>query len=619
MGHSRPHLGVKARIAVVAIALTLLGGGVALASYGGGGALGHASTNRDAVYIAPQRVVLTQFSPRVRGNEGIAPAGPTTVSVTLSRGDTTVATASGPVSDADGTWSVQLLPVTTTPASRTQAPSLDDDVIQVHYTGPGAPPDQIVGGHNGRRTLFGLLRQTRINAARNKGEFPNEGGCSDVNFLVNGTVVPTAPVGFECQANFSPTITDSDHVQVEDTQFVSEVRGTGPGRVEVIGDAPLPRPGFENGPPICDADYVDGTISCSGLNGFPFTANRARGNETVALTYDGGNFQASAAMPGGFQTGDTVTLTEQGISRVMSTLKLDTLRTDAPSFSYEYGIGGPGSTSADETFGGSCSPNKWLTQFPFFGFVTDLCNPDGTQPASSGGFDTATYDDTSGGSASVDIPDFEIEVPANGESIEAPFFAYADTFGPTPKTITLTIHQRNADGTNGSQVGGTLTVDPVKGVEVSGLGAGRYNATWLLTDTHGDTRTLDTQFIVQPGGGGPPGAQGQNGAQGPQGLQGPQGPAGSLITGVSCHGKLHKHHRVKITCKLQTAATGSVRIVVSLTRGKMLYALGSHTVHGRHLRMTLREARPAPRGSYRVTLVFAQRDHLYRMHTRMRL
>ena len=69
---------------VVAFALTLLGGGVALASQGARG-FAHGATNRDAVYQRPLTVVLTQFSPSVTGNEGMAPSGATTVTVTLTR------------------------------------------------------------------------------------------------------------------------------------------------------------------------------------------------------------------------------------------------------------------------------------------------------------------------------------------------------------------------------------------------------------------------------------------------------------------------------------------------------------------------------------------------------
>lgn len=606
---------IRARVVVVAFALTLLGGGAALASQGTrGGANG--STNRDAVYQQPQTVVLTQFSPTVRGNEGVTPGGPTTVTVTLSRLGRIVASASGPVSATDGSWSVKLTPSQTAPTSRTHAPSIDQDQIDVHYAGPGAPDDQLVGGHNGGRgALFSLLDEARINAGRTVGNFPDQGNCTDVIFVVNGKKVTTAPTGRQCEASFSPAITDSDHVQIEDTEPLSAVAGTGPGRVTLIGDGPLPRPGFESGPPNCDADYVDETVTCSVLNGFTFTATRLRGDETVTLQYSlGDSFQATATMPGGFQPGDKVELREQGIARVLSTLTVDTLRTDAPSFLYE-GEGTLVSSPSDES-SGTCSPNKWLEPYIYFeAFPQSLCNADGTQPADAYAF--ASYDDTSGGATSVDIPSFEFVAPMDGESIQSPFVAYADTVGATPSKETLTVNDRKSDGSNGSQVGPPHTIDPVHGADVSGLAPGRYNANWVLTDSHGDTSTLTTQFIVQPGPTGVPGPRGPQGATGPRG---PQGPPGAGITGVRCHGRLGKHRTVKIACKVTSSSARSrVQLAIALTRGPRLYAVGSRTIRGRRLDAVLRLARQVTPGVYRVTIAFMRGDHIARLHTRVRL
>ena len=615
MSRSKGNGAIRARVVVVAFGLTLLGGGVALASQGARGGA-HGSTNRDAVYQQPQTVVLTQFSPTVRGNEGVTPGGATTVTVTLSRSGRIVASASGPVSGTDGSWSVKLTPSLTTPTSRTQAPSIDQDQIDVHYAGPGAPDDQLVGGHNGGRgALFSLLSETRINAGRTVGSFPDQGNCADVIFSVNGEKVTTEPNGRQCEASFSPAITDSDHVQIEDTEPLSAVAGTGPGRVTLIGDGPLPRPGFESGPPSCDADYVDGTVTCSVLNGFTFTATRLRGDETVTLQYSlGDSFEATATMPGGFQPGDKIELREQGIARVLSTLTVDTLRTDAPSFFYS-GEGILVGSPSDES-SGTCSPNKWLEPYIFFSpFPQALCNADGTQPADAYAF--ASYDDTSGGATSVDIPDFEFVAPQDGESIQSPFVAYADTIGATPSEETLTVFTRNSDGSNGNQVGSPHAIDPVHGAEVSGLTPGRYNANWVLTDSHSDTRTLTTQFIVQPGATGVPGPTGPQGATGPRG---PRGPAGKGITGVRCHGRLGKHRTVKISCKVTSSSARSrVRLAIALTRGPRLYALGSRTIRGRRLDAVLRLDRQVTPGAYRVTIAFMRGDHIARLHTRLRL
>ena len=616
MSRSKGSGAIRARAVVVAFALTLLGGGVALASQGGRG-LAHGSTNRDAVYQAPMTVVLTQFSPTVRGNEGITPASATTVTVTLSRLGSLVASGSGAVSSTDGSWSVKLTPTSTTPASRTQAPSIDQDQIDVHYDGPGAPEDQVVGGHNGGRgALFSLLSETHINAGRTVGSFPNQGNCADVIFSVNGKKVITAPNGRQCEASFSPAISDSDHVQIEDTEPLAAVDGTGPGRVTLIGDGPLPRPGFESGPPSCDADYVDETVTCSVLNGFTFTATRLRGDETITLQYSlGDSYQGTAKMPGGFEVGDKIELKEQGVSRVLSTLTVDRLRTDAPSFFYGDGVGVVVSSSSDES-SGECSPNKWLESYIYFEpFPQSLCNPDGTQPPDA--YALATYDDTSGGATSVDIPNFEFVAPQDGESIQSPFVAYADTIGATPSKETLTIFTRNSDGSNGNQVGSSHAIDPVRGAPVSGLSPGRYNANWVLTDSHGDTTTLTTQFIVQPSTPGTPGPRGPQGATGPRGPQGPPGPG---ITGVRCRGKVGKHRTVKITCKVKsTGSEAKLELAIAVTRGQRLYALGSRTIRGRRLDATLRLTRQVTPGVYRVTIAFMKGDRIARVHARVRL
>src|SRR5206468_678460 len=85
----------------------------------------------------------------------------------------------------------------------------------------------------------------------------------------------------------------------------------------------------------------------------------------------------------------------------------------------------------------------------------------------------------------------------------------------------------------------------VHGGKVSGLVPGRDNASFELTDAHGDTRELDSQFIVQPGGSGPTGPAGKTGPQGAQ------GPSGASITGIRCQGKRGKHRTVKITWKMK--------------------------------------------------------------------
>jgi len=191
--------------------------------------------------------------------------------------------------------------------------------------------------------------------------------------------------------------------------------------------------------------------------------------------------------------------------------------------------------------------------------------------------------------------------------------AYADTVGATPTKETLTVYERKSDGSNGSQVGSPHTIDPVYGAEVSGLAAGRYNANWVLTDSHGDTSTLTTQFIVQPS------APGTPGPRGPQGATGPQGPPGPGITGVRCRGRLGKHRTVKISCKVKSStARAKLQLAIALTRNQRLYALGARTIHGQRLTVTLRPVRHVAPGVYRVTIAFMKGSRIARLHTQVR-
>lgn len=640
--------GLRARIIVTATALALLVSGIALAQGSPRVATGTnvaAGTNRDLVYVPPLTTTVTRYSPKVSGNEGIVPAGPTTVTLTLSRLGRAVATASAAVNQVNGSWSALLTPTTTTPASRTHAPSLNADQLTVHYAGPGAPADQVLGGSEGPHRLFDLLDQGFVWRAGDTASLPLRGDCSGVDFVVGSTKVQTTPdpVSRRCIAKLSPAVTDATVVRVRDTEPVTDLGGTGPGRVIGVETAGLP--GHRFGAPTCDGDLVDSTVSCSGLDGQVFTATRARGPRTVQLAYAPGqtNF-ASATIPGGLMPGDRIQLKEPGVSRVFGTLTIDTLRSDLPSF---FGpncciVGGGG--SRDTT--GDCAPNKWLGFFYFGSY--ELCDVNGKQPQfNQFGFVSQafnSFDDTSGGETTIDVPDFVFVSPQDGDGVPSPFTAYADTVGPTPTAITLTIFGRKADGSNGAQVGAPRTVTPVGGVTISDLSAGRYNAQWSLADSNRDTRTVTTQFVVEPAGSagsqaspqgspgssqgpqgqqGPQGVQGQHGQQGPrgpQGVQGPRGPQGPGIRSVVCKGKVGKHHRIRITCRVRTQQTSADRITVALMRKRLLFALGSGRAHGRLASVRLRAQRTLAAGRYTATVLIADaKGHSWRSTVRVRI
>ena len=50
----------------------------------------------------------------------------------------------------------------------------------------------------------------------------------------------------------------------------------------------------------------------------------------------------------------------------------------------------------------------------------------------------------------------------------------------------------------GGAVFTTPNVNSVNGTPVPALKPGSYNATWVITDVNGDTRTVMTRFVEQP-------------------------------------------------------------------------------------------------------------------------
>lgn len=554
------------------------------------------SSNSILARGAPPTFAIRLFSNVVSGNEGIAPSGPTTVNVDLKRsassGDITVATASGNVA-GDGSWSVILTPVATTPTSRTHAFAIGQDSIAIHYAGSGAPADQVLPQSN---QLSSVVSDLELASDGSQARFfPGfGGGCPGASFIKDGSVIPTTAAGSACFANFMPPLTDNNHLEVRDTVSLSSVDGTGGGRVTAIADVGLlPSSGFQvRERPACNGDLVDGTVTCFGLNAKTFTVTR--GSDTVTLSTASG--AGTASLPGGLHAGDTVQLREQGLTRVLTSLTIDPLREDLVN-----GV----------LVSGSCLPYKWL------GLADVLCPANGSL-AGVNSSATSSLDDTSGGSTTLNIPSFLFTSPLDGQSVAGTFTAYADTVGPRPQSITLTIFTRNADGSNGAQAGLPLTVDPASGVSVAGLPAGRYNAVWKLTDSNADTQTLRNQLIVQPGGSqsstgaqgltgpagaiGPPGPPGTKGGTGPQG---PAGPSGVGVQGVKCKAKL-KGRKVSVKCSIITTRSLRTTMTVALVRGRALYAIGTGRSRGRRTVIRLRPVRLVPRGRYSAVVAFDQ-------------
>jgi hypothetical protein len=568
-----------------------------------------ASSNALLAGGPPPLFTIAFFSNVVTGSEGISPPGATTVAVRLLRtpffGATTVVASGSAGVAADGSWSVTLAPVATNPPSRVHAPSRDlFDQVAVHYAGPSVPADQTLVA-----SAF-LAPDNHIGLASDgSAALFGASDCSGATLFKDGATVPFIDIGFQCQASFAPPITDGNHLQLLRVLRLAgiadeEVDGGG-GNVAAIGDLGLlPSSGVGSGssPPYCDGDLVTALVTCFALNAHSFTVTR--GATTVPLVRSGS--QGTATMPGGLHAGETVQLREVGSSRVLTTLTLDTLRVDVDT----KGVVG----------GGSCPPYAWLASGDW------LCPADGDlsgmpiAPISS-------QDETSNGSTTLVVPHFSFLSPPDGASVGGAFVAYADTAGPAPHSVTLTLHRRNADGSDGAQAGGPLAVDPSVGASVSGLGVGRYNAAWRLTDANGDTRTNREQLIVQPGASvgpvgppgasgaaGPPGAPGPAGAQGSQGqpgAQGATGPAGpgAALQRVRCHGRL-KGRKVLISCTVTTTHAVHAAVAVALVRGRRRFAFGTARPRGRRIVVHLHPGGATmTSGRYAVVLAYADHGH----------
>jgi hypothetical protein len=553
-----------------------------------------ASSNKPMV-LPGGSVSASRFLGTVSGHVSDVGAG---VGVTVSLRRTELGGASVDVAslstttNAQGDWNGTLANVgpATGPA---RVPFSDVDQIAVHYSGATTPVDTVYA------PFFEALGSARTAASGSSADYNNVGNCTRVNFVVNGGApVSTTNVSGNCTATFGTPVTDEDAVSVRVLQPYDD--GSHLSLTAPVGELGKGF-GTASGLAICDGDLVAGYVGCAPLLSGTYTLTRTRNATapvTATLTSTGTADNTPVSIPGGLQADDVVTLTKQGGTRALSTLHLRRLRLDVTDFG---------------VVSGSCEPRLWL------GLLDGVCPQDGTVP-----FDSLAapfeFDDLSGGMTTLTIPDFVFTVPTDGDSVLGSFQAYADTNRPVT-TMTLTVHHRNANGTNGALAAGPIAIDAANGGAVSGLAPGRYNATWKLTDSQGDGTTHDshsvfTEFAVQPGGGqgpaggtgspggqgpaggtGSPGGQGPAGEPGPTGATGPQGRPGRDAR-VTCKvKKAKKGPRVTCTVRLKEAAAGKLHAL--LTRGTRVYATG-RTVRGVLTLTAKRRLRP---GVYTLTLV----------------
>jgi hypothetical protein len=231
----------------------------------------------------------------------------------------------------------------------------------------------------------------------------------------------------------------------------------------------------------------------------------------------------------------------------------------------------------------------------------------------------AQTDDHSGGLTQTEVADVLDTSPLAGETLHGEFIALAE-LSVAAAHVAVSI----APAAGGAPVFSASNVDQVNGVQVPAPAPGEYVATWTVSDANGDTRVLSTRFSEAPdlrGAQGPAGPQGPLATQGPpggaaspggpgaaggQGPQGPTGPAGAAAPAPRVTCKLTGRRQRKITCKIVLPATsGDSSVVISITRGLSVAALGHGRLRYGSARITMGELRTLTSGAWRVTLVLS--------------
>lgn len=561
------------------------------------------STVRDLVYPSAPLVQVSLYSGTVTGNIGTATSG-VTVQVSLDRAGTTVAIAPSVVTDTSGDWTAQL---------PSHSPSDASDEVVVSYSGTGAPTPA-----SSTYTDVNQLASAAVIAADGS-EITID--CADLG-VDCGSSVPvsvtygngstalltaTPDVDGNFSASFSPNVSQDDTVTVDPAYAYSD--GT---NLQTAFSASLPGVGTLDqlgyGAPTCSADLVDLSVECGSLlGGAQYTLQQTRDASTVASQTLTASGTAGSTIPGyvqgtfsGLRAGDEINLIAPAAggesARTVTTLHVYPLRVDV--------IDQDGHLDASGT-SGSCQAGELD---PFAGVV---CSIGGSF---SDGFQDnypSFEDELSGGFTEASVPIFNDVSPLDNQVVPPSFTAYADpsNYGTFDHSSSVSLELTPLAGGSSQTFAGNA--NSAAGIAVSGLTAGRYVATWKLTDANGDTNSLTTWIVVDTSGvtgpqgpAGPAGATGPVGATGPAGARGPVGPAGASIE-VKCvvkttgTGKHKRHHQVCTVKKLPVGST----VALSISRHRVVFALGHARIRHGRAKLTLHDLRPLPPGIYKLTAV----------------
>lgn len=461
------------------------------------------------------RIALRQFSPLISGNIGY-PKAHVAVRIALLRGGGIVAAAAG-VTRANGAWGPLAL---MGPHGALHGLGDDRDELLVGYGPHGPQPDVIATGAGGNPfTESGFTNWLDLDTG-----FALAPGalalapCGQIGVLtvtVDGVAsdapVPRCSTELDASVVRLPHVTGSSRVLLtsEDNRAVTAYAPNGalvsmtvalgePGSVAAVaGGSKVPFP--DTGIPACTADLRTGEVSCTGLvPRAAYRVVRGRGHATRSGRADGRGVVHVAGFPGPqpLAGGDQLTL-RNAAGRALTTLHVAHLR---------IAIDGEESVIAS----GTCEPGDYwgtpLTSEPSSAAIGQpgaaglgsICPANG-KAAGLPTAPVAQVDDRSGGVTITSVPSLQGEAPADDATVYGRFTALAQTgvTGPHGGTVPVAAAVSLSISPAGSHAVAwhAVNVAVSGGVAVRGLASGVYDATWVVRDSNGDTRTVKTTFV----------------------------------------------------------------------------------------------------------------------------
>lgn len=569
------------------------------------------SASAEAAWPLPGTVNVERYSGTISGQEPTSDAGHLET-VKLLRAGTLIATAPAATVQANGTWGPVTLPAGHAVGDdRDQVDVCDSVNGCATFTGAGNPHPGNLG--DGALPLDEISSAVTLSSTPGPNTTVTVSPCFPPGILtinVAGTHNLTMPVPSNASACDTSTGTISFQLPwvlgPHDTVTATDVTAG-----QANGDLNVAVPVGEvdaAGPASCDADLTAQSVTCTNLvpnavysltDGAQFVPDRADGSGTISV-------------PLTLAGRDSVVLTNpSGV--VLTTLHVASLRVAIDDSSATY-------------TGGVCQPNQWFgTPSGQHGApALALCPASGSAAGVANDSSQEQFDEASGGVTSLDIPSVADMTPLSGQEVFGSFAAFTDVLNPdgSPSAATTTLSLTRFGSNTPAYTSGNT--NSANGATIPALTPGRYDTTWTVTDSNGDTHASHGTLAIEPGLQGPQGEQGPQGQQGPQGPQGyagpqgtagpqgaqgphgpqgPQGPPGRKPKQVVCRltGKHHNMIKCRIIFAKSAHAAGKLRL--SLSRGAHLAALGHGALRRGSVTVTMRERRALRRGAWTITLL----------------